>query len=544
MKLRPYQTEAIESIEKHLSDGKSTLLVMATGTGKTIVFSHLAKTQTKRTIIIAHRKELIDQAAAKIHAVTGVMPEIEMAESYSDESGFFGSSIVVASMQSLISARGDGTRMDRFRPVDFGLVVIDEAHHSASNSYRKIVEYFTANSSCKVLGVTATPDRGDKLRLGDIFHTVAMDYGILPAIKDGWLVPINQKIVELESLSLDGVTTRGGDFVDADLASRMDNEKVMRGVITPAISICEGKQTVVFAPSVDIAERMAVMWNEAKPGSAQCISGKTAKEDRVKMLSDFATRKIQVLTSCMVLTEGWDCPQVEAIVMARITKSRSYYAQVLGRGTRPLPGVVDSAEDRVGAIAASAKKELLVLDFVGNSANHKLICSIDLLAGKKPDAVIALAKKRALVGGNTLAMLEEAEDLEKEIQIKKAAKKAAANIKSQNIIATATWKTRSVDPFSFMGTRPYVEHVHSGDKPISEKMKLILAKNGMNPMIYSYAAAGQICGEIIRRMKYNLCSVKQAHYLKLYGMPTEVSRERAGELLSQKWGKRNVVRQQ
>ena len=154
MKLRPYQKKALDNALAHLQKSNSTLLVMATGTGKTVVFSHLAALQEKRTLILAHRKELVDQAANKLLAITGVSPEIEMASSYSDESSLYGTKFVVASIQTMIAGHAGGLRMERFRPVEFGLIVIDEAHHSSAASYRQIIEYFTANTDCKVLGIT------------------------------------------------------------------------------------------------------------------------------------------------------------------------------------------------------------------------------------------------------------------------------------------------------------------------------------------------------------------------------------------------------
>ena len=539
MKLRPYQKKALDNALAHLQKSNSTLLVMATGTGKTVVFSHLAALQEKRTLILAHRKELVDQAANKLLAITGVSPEIEMASSYSDESSLYGTKFVVASIQTMIAGHAGGLRMERFRPVEFGLIVIDEAHHSSAASYRQIIEYFTANTDCKVLGVTATPDRGDKRRLGDIFESVAMDYGILVAIRDGWLVPINQRIVDVESLSFDNVGTRGGDFIDSDLAIVMKSERVLHGVVTPSVGLVGNKQTVVFCASVDHAERMAEIWNRSKPGCAKSISGKTTKTERIEMLKDFSERKFQVLTSCMVLTEGWDCPHVEAIVMARPTKSRALYAQMLGRGTRPLPGVVDGVEDRIESIANSEKKELLVLDFCGNSTKHKLICAIDLLAGEASNAAITIAKKKARSGGSTETLLEEAEDDVQSIERKKKEKLLLTAAKNKALVASAEWRTSEIDPFSFTQTRPHREQSFSGDKQMSDKMKTLLAKNGMNPASYSYAAAQQICGEVIRRLKGNLCTVKQAHYLKQYGFDTNISRESANTILTAKWGGRN-----
>ena len=537
MNLRPYQVIAQESVERELANNKSTLMVLATGTGKTVIFSHLASRQKNRTLILAHRKELVEQAADKVLAITGKAPSIEMAGSYSDESYDDKASVVVASVQTMIASHCGKKRMHRFRPSDFSLVVIDEAHRSPASSYKEIIDYFTEHTNCKILGVTATPDRGDKVNLGKVFSTLACEYNVLTAINDGWLVPVNQKIVDIKSLSFDGVMSRGGDFVDAELARVMAYEKNLHGVAVPAIELCRGKQTVAFCASVDHAERLAEIWNRTSPGSARSISGKMPKSAREKLLSDFTHKKFQVLTSCMVLTEGWDCPQVEAIVMARPTKSRALYAQMLGRGTRPLAGVVDGAEDRISAIANSEKPELFVLDFCGNSTKHKLICSIDLLSDGSSDRAIEIAKKKARAGGSVSENLKDAEEEEKEETQKKELKKESAESKRKSIIATAAWRTSAIDPFCFTEDRPHKERPFSGDKPVSEKMRALLVSNGINPDNYSYSAAGRLCGEIIRRRSKGLCSLKQAHYLKSYGFNTEISSKEAGDILTTKWGR-------
>jgi len=544
IQLRDYQIAAIAETNKALETKASALIVMATGTGKTVVFTHLAAARKKRVLILAHRQELIEQAADKVFIVTGERPAIEMAQTYSSEHSAYGTSkIVVASVQTMISGKGDKKRMERFRPGDFDLVIVDEAHHATANSYKQIIEYFTQyNPQCKVLGVTATPDRSDKTRLGDTFAGVSFIYDLNTAIKCGYLVPINQRIVDIESLSFDDCKTRGGDYVDSDIARVMTYEKTLHGVVTPSVEICKDKKTVVFAASVEHSERIAEIWNRHCPGAAKSISGKMPKEERKQLLKAFARGDFQVLTSCMVLIEGWDCPGLEAIVVARPTKSRALYAQMLGRGTRTLPGVVDepdyTAEERKKAIAQSEKSEILILDFAGNSTKHKLVCSIDLLAGNASEKAIARAKKYARKGGRTEQLVEEAEEAENQKEtIRNERLRRTQESRRSLIVAKAEWRTSAIDPFALGVDRPQRDRPFAGDRPVSEKMRAVLVNNGMNPDELSFAAAGKVIHEINSRRERGLCTFKQASWLRKYGLDSNVSRDEASRVLSLRWGK-------
>ena len=543
IQLRDYQIKAIAQTNEALETKASALLVMATGTGKTVVFTHLAAARKKRVLILAHRQELIEQAAEKVFMVTSERPAIEMAGTYSDEHSAYGTNkIVVASVQTMISGHAEKKRMERFRPGDFDLVIVDEAHHATAASYKSIIQYFTQyNPQCKVLGVTATPDRSDKTRLGDTFDGVSFIYDLDMAIKCGYLVPINQHIVDIESLSFNDCKTRGGDYVDSDIARVMTYEKTLHGVVSPSVEICQNKKTVVFAASVEHSERIAEIWNRHCPGAAKSISGKMPKEERKQLLKAFARGDFQVLTSCMVLIEGWDCPGLEAIVVARPTKSRALYAQMLGRGTRTLPGVVDepeyTEEERKKAIAQSDKSEILILDFAGNSTKHKLVCSIDLLAGNASEKAIVRAKKAARKGGRTEQLVEEAEEKEQKLEITRSERlRRTLENRRSLIVAKAEWRTSAIDPFALGVNRPHRDRPFAGDRQVSEKMRAVLVNNGMNPDELSFAAAGTVIREINMRRERGLCTFKQASWLKKYGLDANVSRDEASRVLSLKWG--------
>lgn len=205
MNLRPYQAAASDAIFKEWQDNDSTLVVMPTGGGKTVLFADvIRRVFPRRALVIAHREELIFQARDKIQRVTGLSADVEMGE-YRAEGGLFEQArVVVSTIQTQCSGGDGGGRMSKFDPQRFGVLIIDEAHHATSPSYRRVIDYYRTNPALKVLGVTATPDRADEEALGQVFQSVAFDYEVLDAIHDGWLVPIEQQMVHVEGLDYSG----------------------------------------------------------------------------------------------------------------------------------------------------------------------------------------------------------------------------------------------------------------------------------------------------------------------------------------------------
>ena len=282
------------------------------------------------------------------------------------------------------------------------MLIIDEAHHATSPSYRRVIDYYRTNPALKVLGVTATPDRADEEALGQVFQSVAFDYEVLDAIHDGWLVPIEQQMVHVEGLDYSSIRTTAGDLNGGDLAAVLEAEKNLQQMASASLAIIGQRRALVFTASVKAAEMTAEILNRHRPGMAAWVCGKTDREERRRVLAEFAAGKLQVVCNCGVLTEGFDDPGVEVVIMGRPTKSRSLYSQMVGRSTRPLPGVVDgpeTAEARKAAIAASAKPSCLVVDFVGNAGKHKLITSADILGGKVSEEALERAVKRVSTGG-------------------------------------------------------------------------------------------------------------------------------------------------
>jgi len=319
MILRPYQQECVESVFRELESNSSTLVVMPTSAGKTVTFAGIiSKFQPSRVLVLAHRKELIYQAKDKIQKVTGLSVEIEMGEHRSSQAaGLFHpvAQIIVSTIQTQISGNDGNGRMTKFDPHDFGLVIIDECHHAVSRGYKKVINYYRQNPNIKVIGFTASPDRSDEEALGQIFDTVAYDYEILDAINDGWVIPVEQQMVEVEDLNFEPIDTTAGDLNSGQLSELMTREKPMHGVISSTIDIVGSKRGIGFAVSVEQARICSEIMNRHKAGMSHWICGKTPKEERPKILSDFANGSIQFLWNCGVLclddkteiltSEGW-----------------------------------------------------------------------------------------------------------------------------------------------------------------------------------------------------------------------------------------------
>ncbi|HOC57305.1 MAG TPA: DEAD/DEAH box helicase [Verrucomicrobiota bacterium] len=524
MKLRPYQSEASDAIFKEWQENDATLVVMPTGGGKTILFADvIRRVFPRRALVIAHREELIFQARDKIQRVTGLSADVEMGE-YRAEGGLFGSArVVVSTIQTQCSGGDGGGRMAKFDPSQFGLLIIDEAHHATSPSYRRVIDYYRTNPALKVLGVTATPDRADEEALGQVFQPVAFDYEVLDAIHDGWLVPIEQQMVHVEGLDYSDVRTTAGDLNGGDLAAVMEAERNLQPMASASLTIIGRRRALVFTSSVKAAEMTAEIFNRHRPDMAAWVCGKTEREERRRVLADFAAGKVQVVCNCGVLTEGFDDPGVEVVIMGRPTKSRSLYSQMVGRSTRPLPGVVDGPETpeaRKAAIAGSAKPSCLVVDFVGNAGRHKLITSADILGGKVSEEALERAVKQVSAAGGPVNMTEALDEAEAELREQKRLAEAA---RRANLVAKARFTTQSVDPFDVLSLEPVKARGWDQGRQLSEKQRSLLARQGINPDRVSFTEGRQLISEIFRRWDGKLCSFKQAKVLRKYGYDTQVS---------------------
>ncbi|HBK54248.1 MAG TPA: DEAD/DEAH box helicase, partial [Syntrophomonas wolfei] len=367
MKLRPYQQGAREAVLQEWGKGiQNTLVVLPTGTGKTIVFSKIIEScveKGERVLVLAHRGELLDQAADKLAKSTGLMCATEKADQTCLGSWF---RVAVGSVQSLQRHK----RLQQFSSDYFNTIVIDEAHHAISDGYQRILEHF---NEAKVLGVTATPDRGDMRNLGQLFESLAYEYTLIQAIRDGYLSPIKAQTIPIK-LDLSAVGMQTGDFKAGDLGTALD--PYLYQIADEMAKICMDRKTVIFLPLVKTSQKFCSILN-GKGFRAAEVNGNS--QDRAEILRDFDQGRYNVLCNSMLLTEGWDCPSVDCVVVLRPTKIRSLYAQMVGRGTRPSP--------------ETGKTELLLLDFLWHTDRHELchpaslICESEDVAKKMTENI-------------------------------------------------------------------------------------------------------------------------------------------------------------
>lgn len=532
--MRPFQTDAFDATIEAFLNNQSALCVMPTGVGKTVYFAHvvLARLALGRAMIVAHRKELLAQAANKIEAITKARPDVEIGAQYATEYQMYRrAKVVVSTVQTQVAGRDPHRRrMTRFDPKDFATLVIDEAHHAPAKIYRATIDHYTTNGELRVLGVTATPDRADEKALGTIFDTVAYEMGLLTAIKDGWLVPIRQRMIDVKSIDLTTVGTVAGDLNARELAAVMEEERNLWGVVNPTIEIAGDRQTLVFASSVEHAARMAEMINRVLPGKAALVTGKTKDDERETTMRRFASRDIQFLCNVDVATEGFDMPNVEVIAIARPTKSRARYAQMVGRSTRPLAPVDDyeEAADRRDLISRSEKPNALILDYVGDSGQHKLVTTADILGGDHDQDVIDLAVRTAKTHGEEVDMRQE---IEEAIETRRREEEKRRDLRV-GVRGRVKYSARLVDPFDIFDLAPERDKPYFAGRGATEKQVQFLEKARIpDPRGLTQQQAGQIQREVVRRWNSKQCTYRMANQLKRFGYPTTLSMEKAGAII-------------
>lgn len=490
LQMRPYQQAAREAIHAEWNDGRRrTLLVLPTGTGKTIVFAAVTEDQVRsgsRVLVLAHRGELLEQAADKIKRSTGLASAVEKAEQTCLDSWC---RVVVGSVQSLQRP----ARLEQFPADYFGTIIIDEAHHAITDGYQRVLEHFP---EANVLGVTATPDRGDMRNLGDVFDSLAYEYKLTQAIREGYLCPILAQTIPLQ-LDISQVALSGGDFAVGGLGTALD--PYLEQIASEMQTACAGRKTVVFLPLIKTSQKFRDILN-SKGFRAAEVNGQS--EDRAEILSDFSNGKYNVLCNSMLLTEGWDCPSVDCIVVLRPTKVRSLYSQMVGRGTRLSP--------------ETGKKDLLLLDFLWLTERHELCRPADIICENRE-----VSRKMT----ENLAQAGCPEDIEQ------AAEQASADVVAQREEALAKQlaemrrrKKKLVDPLQYeMSIQAedltgYVPSFGWEMGPPSEKQTAALEKFGILPdAVESAGKAQMLLDRLNKRCGAGLTTPKQIRCLEKYG---------------------------
>jgi superfamily II DNA or RNA helicase len=344
------------------------------------------------------------------------------------------------------------------------------------------------------------------------------------SIQGGWLVPVEQQLVTIEGLDFSQIRTTAGDLNGADLAAVMEAEKNLHGIVSATLDIIGGRRTLVFAVTVKQAERYAEIFNRHRPGIADWVCGKTPKDQRHETFRKFGDGTTQILVNVGVATEGYDNPGVEVVVMARPTKSRCLYSQMVGRGTRVLPGVVDgleTAEERREAVSWSQKPTCLIVDFVGNAGRHKLMTTADILGGKVSDLAIQRVLFKATAKGQAVNMAAALEAEERQLRAEVEERRRREAARRAHIVGRATFSAREINPFDAFQLEPARAKGWDEGKQLSEKQAALLRKNGLDPSRLPYAQSKQLVGEIIRRYANQLCTMKQANCLRKHGYDTK-----------------------
>lgn len=516
--LRDYQVEAADAIEAAWVAHMRTLLVLPTGMGKTRVISEVLRRRHVAgagvALVLAHRKELLDQAARAIAEDAGLHCDVEQGDRKASLVGTLYNSldVVVGSVQTL-----KGRRLDRWPRDLFKTVVIDEAHHAPAKSYRAILEHF---QGAKVLGVTATPDRSDDVGLHNVFETCAYKYELRRAIREGWLCPIQQRQVYCADLDLANVRSVAGDLSAADLEEALTIKKVLHQIASPLVQRAGGRPTIVFTAGVQQAQALVEVIGGYTDRRVEMIHGGTPDDTRTEILGAYQRGEVQFLVNCAVLTEGFDAPHTSCIAIARPTKSRALYAQMLGRGTRLSP--------------ATGKEDCLVIDYVGNAGRHQLVTVFDVLAGSTvvSDKVRKEAQRRVEEEGEDaeralakaqlgIAAAEQREARERESRRREDEARRRARVQ---VDVDHTWD--EVDPFR--------SSQDGGETANQHLLGYLRSHFGVefkrNPP--SVAKAMQMVDELSKRQRAGLATYKQTIQLRRARLDPDLTKKEAGHAIT------------
>ena len=480
--LRPYQKEAITAINNKWSEWNRELLVLPTGCGKTVVFNTIANQRPGYTLILAHREELIEQARDKFLYMFGERPGKIKADTNEIRR------VTVGSIQTMSRRDYSG---------QFDTIIIDEAHHAISPSYKKLLEQFP---DAKVLGVTATPDRGDKKSLAQYFEGIAYDYPLKQAIIDGYLCPITAKTVPLE-IDMNDVKISVGDFELGAIAETL--EPYLPQIAEAIMLYASARKTVVFCPLISIAQELASMI----PGAREVNGNSSDRKETLEWFDQAGPGA--VLCNAMLLTEGWDCPSCDCVVVLRPTKIRSLYCQMIGRGTRLSPG----------------KDNLLILDFLWLSYKHNL-CRPASLVSDNEDDIKTVTKESTEEPIDLMGAISDAEE-------------ARRNALAEQLRAQARKKSKLIDPLELfsvlddIGLADYKPTFAWESKEASAKQIQVLQNFGIDADGISRGYACAILDRVIGRSKNGLASLKQIKCLQKFGYdPVNWTFEQASKKIS------------
>lgn len=483
MQLRPYQQEAVNAIINHWNEWQRELLVLPTGCGKTVVFNTIAHGRPGNVLILAHRDELIEQARDKYYRMFSE-PAGKIKASETDLQR-----VTVGSVQTMM--RRDYTGL-------FNTVIVDEAHHSISDSYQAVLGQFP---EARVLGVTATPDRGDKKSLARYYDGIAYEYGLKQAVSEGYLCNITARTVPLE-IDMSDVKVSCGDFQVDSVAETL--EPYLPKIAEAIALYASARKTVVFCPLISIAQELADMI----PGARE-VNGMSP--DRKETLEWFdQAGPGSVLCNAMLLTEGWDCPSVDCVVVLRPTKIRSLYAQMIGRGTRLAPG----------------KENLLILDFLWLCKKHNLCKPANLIADNE-EIINVVAKATEEEEIDLFDALSDAEEQRRSALAAELARQQKKKSKLLNPLDVFT----ILDDVDLLDYEPIFQWETA---EATEAQVKALEKFGLDAEGVTKGYACKMLDKMIQRANEGKATIRQINALRRHGYdPVEWSFEQASRKLNQ-----------
>jgi superfamily II DNA or RNA helicase len=500
MKLRPYQQEALEAVRaSYKRKHRKVLVVMPTGTGKTVLFAEISRLAKGPVLVLAHRQELVEQAREKISKWCDDVVAVEMA-SRREFTRPLGErpKIAVASIQTI------GRRLASIPRDAFRIVVVDEAHHSTSDSFRAVIDHFHAH----VLGVTATPDRSDRTPLGEVYSDVAYDYDLLGAIEDGWLAPIRSFLVKTQA-DFSGIHKIAGELAAREVEAVLTQDLHLAEIVAPILRERGDRPVIVFAASVAHSKALARVMCDMSGDTSFAVSldGTHKLEQRAQVIARFRRGEVRALVNCSLFTEGFDVPEIALVAIARPVLSRSFYAQMVGRGTRIAPG----------------KTDLLVLDFVPVNCRHSLVQAVDIF-GRDQEQVVERARLIAAQASEE----GEAIDIEKALEL--------ARQEQEALEADVSYQLMQRDPYASVGIdlERYRGRARGGRAPSKEQLAYV-RKAGLPVDLIDEMGEGEVaklCEQLLDRKAVGLCTPKQAKQLLALGVdPREVYYDEAKRML-------------
>ncbi|CAB4131266.1 SSL2 DNA or RNA helicases of superfamily II [uncultured Caudovirales phage] len=497
VELRPYQTEAIDAIRTRFVEGdKSTLLILPTGCGKTVTFGMIARRMVekqRKVLILAHRAELIDQAVSKLDTL-GVEAAVEMGERRARS--IIEPDVVVATVQTM-----QRKRLELWKRDHFDLIITDEAHHATAATYQRIYKHF---GGTRHLGVTATADRADDDNLGGVFESVAYELSLWDAMTAPDPGPYLSRLKFCQcdvDIDLRDIRTTGGDFNMGDVEARI--KPLIETLANSVKQEIGNRRTLIFTPDVGSAQAMASALESLGLKFTWTSGDDSLRADKIKALQK---GDIQGLVNCALLTEGFDCPAISAVVLCRPTKSRSLYAQMVGRGTRLAPN----------------KSDCLIVDFNYLTSKHDLVKPVDLFdtSNTNPE-VLALANKKT-EKAKGVDLLKAIEDAQAEHRQREALK-----IKARE--REIRYRKRAYDPLDYFQAMeiPVRGRLAMDVTPATQAQKIALGnmtKGRLNVDALTKTQASTLMGTLIPRMNAGLASEPQVHFLISLGMDAREAR--------------------